>query len=121
MNRRIYKKLCKRAMPVLIAKHGYAPRNFTMANGRETLDAPTNMERNDRRGRFFVKGFFSPLKGTPVIWERTSYEYDEWDAKGAVDVLDELEYWESPEAAKFIEEWARETDGESSAQAEPTQ
>ena len=91
MNRRIHKKLCKRAMATLIKDHGWRPEDFTYLKfGDEiTWDAPANMERRCSRGH--SDGFFTPLKGTPGRLERTSYEYDEWEFKSPVAILDQIE------------------------------
>lgn len=96
MNRRILKKQCKRAMRILIERHGYRRDDFVAAEGDESIDAPTNMERR------FVKTYLpggnswlhpGPLKGTPLLYEQTSYEYDEWDARLPTHILNEIEFW----------------------------
>ncbi len=98
MNRRTLKKKCSRAMSVLIAKHGYHAERFHAADGDETIDAPCRMEK-----RFVRHGFISPgvLKGTMLLWERTSYEYDEWDCTLPTEVLAEIEHWDSLTDADF--------------------
>jgi hypothetical protein len=103
MNRRIFKKHCKRAMIALISKHGYRPDDFHLADGDETLYAPSNMQKNGEAVRFF-----SPLRGTPLYWYRACYEDDEWDVKGASELLEELEFY-SP---VFISEKKLSTDKE---------
>ncbi|CAB4137588.1 hypothetical protein UFOVP326_41 [uncultured Caudovirales phage] len=76
MNLRTLKKRCKLARDILIRDHGYRPKDFTLADGDESIDAPTNME-----ARFQNYGFLDPgpLPGTPLLWRRTNYEADEWD------------------------------------------
>lgn len=90
MNLRILKKLCKRAVPILVGQYGYRLESFTVADGSEAIDAPVGMER-----RFVRHGFIDPglLKGTPVIWQRVSYEYDEWDCFLPSEILSEHEFW----------------------------
>ena len=78
MNRRILKKRCKRAMEILIRDHGYKPAAFRLATGDESIDAPTAMEAQFQRHGFLEPG---PLPGTPLLWVRTSYECEEWDAR----------------------------------------
>lgn len=91
MNRRTLKKHCKRAVPILIAEYGYHETDFMPADGSETIDAPTRMER-----QYVERGFLKPgaLRGTMIIWQRTSYEYDEWDCKLASELLDEIRWVE---------------------------
>ena len=90
MNRRTLKKKCWRAAKVLIEKHGYQPSDFKPSYGQETIDAPSKMERRFVDGNWLNPG---PLKGTPLLWEKVSYEYDEWEAKLPVDVLADIEHW----------------------------
>ena len=96
MNRRTLKKHCKRAASILIEKHGYDPKDFHPADGDECIYAPTNMERRYKRGG---DGYFwlepGPLKGTMLLWERVSVEYDEWDCKFPNEVLSDIELWEN--------------------------
>jgi hypothetical protein len=95
VNRRIHKKLCKRAMEKLIAKHGYKRHQFWFVGRRDeiTCDAPTNMERWSRdrgvlRGRFM--DFFTPLKGTPGVWSSIA-ETDDCDFISALTLLEDIE------------------------------
>lgn len=91
MNLRVLKKRCKRAMEVLIAEHGYRRADFASADGSESLYAPLDLDEVHVRFREWSEdrtylihgGFITPgvLPGTPLLWERTSYEYDEWDAR----------------------------------------
>lgn len=105
MNRRIYKKLCKRAMATLIEKHGYDARSFSaVKRGEEfTWDAPENMDARSRSwGPRSSSNFFAPLKGTPIRWERVSYEYNDWEPKSPVELLDHIEFCEAIEARPDI-------------------
>lgn len=92
MNRRILKKLCKRAMAVLIAEHGFTADAFSPSDGQETVGAPKGMDR-----RHVCKGTGSlhpgPLKGTPICWQRTSIEYDEWDCELPTAILADIIFW----------------------------
>lgn len=88
MNRRILKKLSKKAVAVLLEKHSFNKKNITVADGSETIDAPLKFPRRQQQN-----GFASPLKGTPMVWEQTSYECNEWDCQTAHDVLSNVEYW----------------------------
>lgn len=92
MDLRALKKRCKEAAEVLVSKHGYPRDSFTPADGRETLNAPADLEPRFVRGDWIEPGV---LKGTLVHWARCSYEYDEWDCKLPTDILDEIEFWES--------------------------
>ncbi len=91
MNRRTLKKKCRRAMEALIARHGYARDSFVASDGGESIYAPPGMERRFDRNGFLDPG---PLKGTMLLWQKTSYEYDEWDAALPSEVLREVEFWE---------------------------
>jgi hypothetical protein len=96
MNRRIYKKLCKRAMATLIAEHGYRVRQFKFARKVDELiaDAPTNMERRARdRGvrRGTYSDFFTLLKGTPGIWLAAGPEGGDGGFEPAIETLNFLE------------------------------
>lgn len=90
MNRRTLKKACKRAVPILIAQHRYKPEDFTPAEGDESIYAPPGMEKRFVRHGFIELG---PLKGTPLLWVKTSYEYDEWDSTLPSEMLREIEFW----------------------------
>lgn len=92
MNRRTLKKHCQRAVPILIAQHGYAAASFHPSDGQEAMDAPLAMERQFVRNGFLEPG---PLKGTPLLWERTSYECEEWESRLPSEVLSDLEFWAS--------------------------
>lgn len=77
MNLRILKKLSKRAEPLIreIGQHI----DIGPADRDETLYAMDGMPRHQVKHSSFI----APLQGTPLVWERTSYEYDEWDATAA--------------------------------------
>lgn len=87
MNRRQWKKACKRAAERLAREF---PGEFviTMAEGDECVDAPAGYEppfgasRADRR-------YPDIPRGTPVIWERVSYEYDEWECRTALEIYEQ--------------------------------
>ena len=90
MNLRTLKKHCQRAVVILIAEHGYKPSDFARSDGEEAISAPTRMERRFVRNGFLEPG---PLKGTWLLWQKTSYEYDEWDADLPSVMLDEIIFW----------------------------
>lgn len=98
MNRRTLKKHCIRAKAFLIAKHDYREEAFSPANGEESVYAPTRMER-----RFVRHGFLDPgpLKGTPLLWERTSYECDDWDCSLPSEILAHIQSWENFDYAEY--------------------
>lgn len=103
MNLRTLKKLCKRAIPELIAKHRYRPEDFLPADGSESVYAPPGMEKRFVRNGFLDNG---PLKGTPLLWVKTSYEYDEWDAILPCEMLREIKFWENWEPSpEELAEW----------------
>ena len=70
MKKRQIKKNSKTAKALLmaLAPQRYPEKVFTKNTDSEWDDTP---------------------KGTWEIWSRTSYEYDEWDAKSAYDILQE--------------------------------
>jgi hypothetical protein len=96
MNRRTLKKHCKRAMRILIEKHGYRAKDFQPADGGEALYAPPGMERRFvthyemTKTRFLKHG---PLKGTPLLW--TEDYWGEGDCALPSEVLREIEFWGS--------------------------
>lgn len=89
MNRRTLKKHCKRAMKVLIERHGFPADSFHPADGDETLEAPNGMERRFVRRIWLEPG---PLPGTMLLWLRTSYECEEWDCELPSETLATLEF-----------------------------
>ncbi len=95
MNRRTLKKHCIGAKAVLIARHGYSEAAFSAARGDESIYAPSAMERRHVSNGFLDPG---PLKGTPVLWERVSVEYDEWDCFLATERLEQIEAYENFDA-----------------------
>lgn len=86
------KDRCESAMRELIAKHGYGLHDFGRAHGDEAIDAPADLD-----ARFSQNGFIEPgpLKGTALLFRRTSYEYDEWDYELPSGCLAEIELWSS--------------------------
>lgn len=92
MNRRTLKKLCHRAKAELIATGQFNASDFDSADGEETIDAPRGMETRFIRNGFLEPG---PLKGTPLMWFRTSYEYDEGDYKLPTAILADIKLWEN--------------------------
>lgn len=99
MNLRTLKKHCIRAKATLIAEHGYREDAFSPASGEETIDAPSRMER-----RFVCRGFLDPgpLKGTPLLWSRTSYECDDWDCFLPTELLAQIKAWENFDEAEYV-------------------
>jgi hypothetical protein len=90
MNLRIIKKQCKQAMAVLIAEHGYKPSDFQPADGGESIYAPCGLEKRFDRNGFLEPG---PLPGTPLLWRKVSYEYDDWDAFLPSEELRDIIHW----------------------------
>lgn len=113
MNRRTLKQHCRRAVRILIAEHGCRAEDFQPSDGEEAVDAPTRMER-----RFVEHGFLhpGPLAGTPLLWLKASYEYDEWDAHLPSEFLKEILVWADfePSAEEIAkdEEWVRQKNAE---------
>lgn len=91
MNRRILKKHCARAREILIAEHRYRPGDFVRADGEESIDAPRNMPARQVRPHGWLEP--GPLKGTWLLWQQASVEYDEWDLKLPTDVLADINVW----------------------------
>lgn len=108
MNRRIYKKQCKRAA-ALISRHVpvHEQPDITLAEGDETMcpagkfDEWTREElqkkRATRQGRRYMigepRGYLSPLKGTPIIWYRCNWEVEEYDTRCVIDWWREWDYY----------------------------
>lgn len=104
MNLRTLKKHCRRAVATLIEKHGYKPEDFTPADGSESIYAPPGMERQYVHGSFLDR----VLPGTPLLWQKTSYEYDEWDAYLPSEFLKDLDFWSKFEpTAEDLAAWNR--------------
>lgn len=98
MNLRTLKKHCIRAKAVLIAEHGYREDAFSPASGEETIDPPFGMERRFVRYGFLYPG---PLKGTPLLWTRTSYECDDWDCSLPTELLAQIKASENFDVAEY--------------------
>lgn len=115
MNLRILKKLSKRAA-LELSRRGY---KTDPSDGTETIYTPPKLDfkhcrqsrsRQADRGRRYLYAY--PLPGTPMVWEKTSYEYDEWDAKTAHEVLSDIVHWESVTTAdlqNMLDEFSGET------------
>lgn len=90
MNRRTLEKHCARAMQTLIAEHGYRADQFSPSDGEESIDAPSGMER-----RFVWRGWLrpGPLRGTMLLWRKTSYETDEWEPILPTQMLADIQLW----------------------------
>ncbi|HET7675663.1 MAG TPA: hypothetical protein VFL54_09100 [Gammaproteobacteria bacterium] len=93
MNRRIYKKFCKRGA-ALLAIH--CPRLKVEATDGNCLYAPRNMQPEMICGRLRRVHVFEPLPGTPVVWECSGAECPEWDCDGAWDYWLKWSYWNLP-------------------------
>jgi hypothetical protein len=77
-------------MAILIAEHGYKASSFQPAEGGESIYAPVRMERRFVRGHFLEPG---PLKGTMLLWQRSDYYSQDWDAAFPNEVLDDIIFW----------------------------
>lgn len=92
MDLRELKKRCRRAVDILVRDHGYRRDQFTPADGSETLYAPSDLDAKYVSGSFIEPGVH---RGTLVIWQKCSYEYDEWDCRLPSELLEEIEFWAS--------------------------
>ncbi|MEW5968650.1 MAG: hypothetical protein AB1706_02100 [Pseudomonadota bacterium] len=81
MNKRILKKLSKKAVDILIQVNGYHKNQFLPADQDDSCT-------------------YDVLKGTPMFSYQTSYEYNEWESEAAFAVLMEFIYWELSEFCK---------------------
>jgi hypothetical protein len=80
-------------MKTLIHHHGYARSDFDSSDGTEAVYAPKDISKGSQERGFLRPG---PKKGTPLVWYRSSYEYDEWDVTLPSDVLAMIEFdWAS--------------------------
>lgn len=100
MNRRQWKKACKRAAAELERRFP-GEHEFVPAEGDEVVCpplgyVPPGRPRPGLKRRLWRIDFKydSPPRGTPVLWERSSYEYDEWECRTALDVLADVEFAE---------------------------
>ena len=86
MNRRQWKKRCKKAAAELERRwpgeYGLVP-----ADGDETVYAPRDYEPLRCEGRLGRK-YTSPPRGAPGQWIRVSPEYDDWDFHPADGLLE---------------------------------
>jgi hypothetical protein len=94
MNNRQWKKACKLAAAELEREF---PGEFVCApaEGDECVSAPRDYvpPRNEQDSpASFRRSHATPPRGTPLVWQRTSYEYDEWDARTALDMLADLRH-----------------------------
>lgn len=79
MNRRQWKKACRKAAEQ-IKKEFPNEVQIDIADGTETIDAPSKYEPPYRgRNARLERRYTSIPRGAPMIWERWSYEYDEWE------------------------------------------
>lgn len=109
MNRRQWKKACKKAAAE-IAKRWPGQYRFELAAGDETVYSPRGYEPSRSEGRHGRRYTEAP-RCAPIVWEKTSYEYDEWEPRTALSVLQELEWmesidWEAEAAKQEAEYWA---------------
>lgn len=86
-NKRIFKKLCKKAKELLIRLDPKFQHNFQAADG--DIASTENV-----------------YIGTWMIWTHVGWEYDEWDCEPTFDCLHEWLYWKlidiSPETGDII-------------------
>lgn len=103
VNRRQWKKACKKAAAE-IARRWPGQYTFEPAKGDETVYSPPRYKPERCEGRSGRRYTNAP-KGAPVCWEKTSYEYNEWEPRPADSLLRELVWVESvdweAEAAKL--------------------
>lgn len=100
MNRRQWKKACKKAAERL-QREFPGEFEFTPAEGDETVYAPRGYDPGymPNRYRRSERRYTSPPRGTPIVWERTSYEYDEWDCRTALEAYRERRWVEDTDWA----------------------
>lgn len=97
MNRRQWKKACKKAAAEC-ERRWPGEYDFGPADGEETVYSPPGYEPTRVEGKL-GRRYTSPPRGTPLIWERTSYEYEEYDCRTALEVLTERDFVESTDWA----------------------
>ena len=86
MNRRQWKKACKKAAERLEREF---PGQYEIipAEGDETVYAPVGYKPARNEGPV-GRRYTSPPRGTPVIWECSGYYEPEWDCKTALEVYE---------------------------------
>jgi len=101
VNRRQWKKACKKAA-LEVEQRWPGQYKFEPAEGDETVYAPHRYQPPgkpragfNRRMWRIEHRYASVPKGASIVWERASYEYDEWDCRTALDILDQMEFVES--------------------------
>lgn len=104
MNRRILKKLCKRAAPVLLARYRIVcqPDDEAMFEISSSHGWPHH---EVRWSELTDSGYVDCLQGTLIHSYRCSYEYDEWDYKLAYDLLREQLAWDFSEESGEYDEY----------------
>lgn len=94
MNRRILKKLCARAAP-LLPQLGDKREQFKVEAGDAPSWTCTRMDRKDleRWPLMRAAGYFDALPGTIGVGAITGYYDPEWSDEPAYDALAELVWW----------------------------
>lgn len=83
----------RRAMRMLIEKGIYQADYFSPSDGNEAISAPRDLEPKSVEHGFVHPGL---IRGTPVFWYRTSYEYEEYDVDLPSRLLEMHEFdWEA--------------------------
>lgn len=85
----------------------YTTDDMAKAMGLEFQPAPADGEWSCYCGRHDATDAEVPI-GTPCYWERTSYEYDEWECKCAAAVFDDWVDAQSPFWEQAARQWDRQ-------------
>ena len=119
MNRRQWKKACKKAA-LEVERRWPGQYTFEPADGDETLYAPRGYQPPgkpragfNRRMWRIEHRYASPPRGTPVIWERAGYYEPEYDCRTALEILDQMDLvesvdWEAEAARMYSPEGERD-------------
>ena len=97
MNRRIYKKKCKRAVELLSQNHGMPANCFeTSTDQDDDISSHQNVTWFKKTRSENELGIIAPLKGTPILVER-DYYYGECDVNCVLDRLQQVQSWDISE------------------------
>lgn len=98
MNRRQWKKACKKAAAE-VERRRPGQYQFVPATGAEAVDAPPGYKSpyHGRRSRT-DRRYPAVPRGTPIVWICSGYYEPEWDCYTALEILLQIEHedwWES--------------------------
>lgn len=82
MNKRILKKICKKAVPHLVSRYGFKPGEILIADREDPPHAGESLDRKHQdHARLHARG--TVWRGTPFVGMETGWECREWEERTA--------------------------------------